>query len=138
VSPREFVVAVVDDDPRILESLQDLLQSAGHTVHLFEDAQSLLAAEAFLEIDCLISDIGMPLIDGFELGRLARSARPGLPVILITGRRELVEDRSPDPNDRAQTYLLKPFSEHALLAAIHDTVAAGASRATLPPNGRTL
>jgi FixJ family two-component response regulator len=115
---------VVDDDPRILESLQELLQAAGHTVHLFEDAQSLLAAEAFLEIDCLVSDIGMPVIDGFELGRLARNARPGLPVILVTGRRELIEGRSPELNDPAQAFLLKPFSEQALLDAISEMVAA--------------
>jgi FixJ family two-component response regulator len=138
VIPREFTVAVVDDDPRVLESLQELLQSVGHTVHLFEDAQSLLAAKAFQEIDCLISDIGMPAIDGFELGRLARNARPGLPVILITGRRELIEGRAPDPNDHAQTYLLKPFSERALLTAISDMVAGGVSASTPHPNGRTL
>src|SRR6202008_77366 len=90
---RERVVAVVDDDSRGLESLEDLLESAGHTVHLFRSAQALLEHEAFGTIDCLISDIGMPAIDGFDLERLARAARPELPVILITGRLELIKGR---------------------------------------------
>jgi len=76
---REPVIAVVDDDTRVLESLEDLLESAGHRVHLFKSAQALLENPAFGEIDCLISDIGMPAIDGFDLERLARAARPELP-----------------------------------------------------------
>src|SRR5260370_33690902 len=81
-----FVVAVVDDDPRILESLESLLESAGHAVRLFTSATALLEQCGFAGIDCLISDIGMPCIDGFELQRLAHAARPELPVVLITGR----------------------------------------------------
>ena len=42
-------------------------------------------------IDCLIADIGMPGIDGFELQRLMSETRPELPVILITGRHEIAE-----------------------------------------------
>jgi FixJ family two-component response regulator len=134
MSARELVVAVVDDDPRVLESLQELLQSAGHRVHLFEDARSFLEADAFGRVDCVVSDIGMPAIDGFELERLAMESRPGLPVILITGRRELITGRQ--PSDRARTFLLKPFSERELLDAIEQMVA-------VPPavpstNGKTL
>ena len=84
-----FVVAVVDDDPRILESLEDLLESAGHAVRLFTSATALLENCGFAEIDCLISDISMPGVDGSELEGLAHAARPELSVILITGRPEL-------------------------------------------------
>ena len=133
-----FVVAVVDDDPRVLESLEDLLRAAGHTVHLFEDAQSFLGAEAFPEVDCVISDIGMQAIDGFELERRARRARPGLPVILITGRRELVEGRPHPPGDHAFAFLFKPFSERALLDTLNDLVVQPPPAPSAPPNGRTL
>ena len=88
-----YVVAVVDDDVRILESLESLLESAGHSVRLFCSAEDLLAKTAFTGMDCLISDIAMPSIDGFELRRLAHAARPELPVILITGQHELVSER---------------------------------------------
>jgi FixJ family two-component response regulator len=134
MSAREFVVAVVDDDPRVLESLQELLQSAGHTMHLFEDAKSLLDADAFAKVDCVVSDIGMPAIDGFELERLAMQSRPGLPVILITGRRELITGRR--PSHRTRVFLLKPFSERELLDAIDQMVAI--SPPSPATNGKTL
>jgi FixJ family two-component response regulator len=117
----EWAVAVVDDDSRVLESLEDLLASAGHRVHLFNSARALLDDEAFDEIDCLISDIGMPTIDGFELERLAKVARPELPVILITGRLELTRGRK--VTDDSKRFLLKPFSEQELLRAIDNALA---------------
>ena len=120
---RERVVAVVDDDTRVLESLEDLLESAGHTVHLFRSAQALLDDEAFGKIECLISDIGMPTIDGFDLERLARAARPELPVILITGRLELIKGRQMTEQGENRTFLLKPFSERELLGAINKALA---------------
>lgn len=116
---REHVVAVVDDDARVLESLEDLLESAGHTVYLFDSAQALLGDAAFGKIDCLISDIGMPTIDGFDLERLAQAARPELPVILITGRIELIKGRQTTGRCDSRTVLLKPFSERELLDAIN-------------------
>jgi len=122
-SIRERVVAVVDDDARVLESLEDLLESAGHTVHLFSSAQALLDNEVFGEIDCLISDIGMPTIDGFHLERLARAARPELPVILITGRLELTNSHEGIGRREKSTLLLKPFSEQDLLGAINKALA---------------
>lgn len=85
VIPREFIMAVVDDDRRVLESLEDLLESAGHRVRLFGSAAALLESGGLADIDCLISDIDLPAIDGFELVRLARASRPELPIILITG-----------------------------------------------------
>ncbi len=122
---RQRVVAVVDDDTRVLESLEDLLESAGHTVHLFRSAQALLEDEAFGKIDCLISDIGMPTIDGFDLERLARAARPELPVILITGRLELIKGRQMTARGENRTFLLKPFSERELLGAIDKALGPG-------------
>ena len=84
-----FVVAVVDDDDRTLESLADLLEAAGYDVRLYTSAKAVWTRGGLSDIDCLISDIGMPEMDGFELRRLALSERPELPVILVTGRPEL-------------------------------------------------
>ena len=113
----EWTVAVIDDDERVLESLENLLESAGHTVRLFTSAQAFLEDEAFAKVDCVISDIGMQAIDGFELERLARVARPELPVILITGRQELIV--GPQATNRVGTeILLKPVGEQELLRAI--------------------
>ena len=83
---RGFTIAVVDDDPRILESLEILLESADYAVHVFASGNALLESGCVAEIDCLISDIGLPGMDGFELSRAVQAARPELSTILITGQ----------------------------------------------------
>ncbi|RCS21895.1 response regulator [Phyllobacterium salinisoli] len=111
-------VAVVDDDPRLLESLQELLESAGYAAHSFSSARSLLVS-GLSGIDVLITDIGMPGMDGFELHDLVKKARPELPVFLITGRHEIADQ------DRAQSirgFFRKPFDAQALLAAVGDAL----------------
>lgn len=115
---QKFVVAIVDDDQRLLDSLEDLLESAGHAVRTFSSPQTLLDSSALQEIDCLISDIGMPGMDGFELRRVMRERRPGVPVILITGRHEIAEL----PQARQNWFFRKPFDGQALLAAIGDAL----------------
>ena len=84
-SPAKPVVAVVDDDYRVLESLDDLLVSAGYEVRLFASAKQFLDT-AIAEVDCVVSDIGMPDAHGFALQQIIGNSRPTLPVILITGR----------------------------------------------------
>jgi FixJ family two-component response regulator len=111
-----FVVAVVDDDLRVLESLENLLESAGYAVRLFRSARELLDRCAFAEIDCLISDIGMPFMDGCELQRLAHAARPELPVILVTGR--ALSDQAMAAIQDSQGCFQKPFNGQQLLAAV--------------------
>jgi FixJ family two-component response regulator len=112
------VVAIVDDDQRLLESLQDLLESAGYDVKAFSSARALLDSAALPEIDCLVTDIGMPGMDGFELERAAQKRRPDLPVILITGRHEIAEL----PRAKHNRFFRKPFDGQALLAAIGDAL----------------
>ena len=60
-------IAVVDDDYRILESLESLLESAGHSVRLSPSGRPFWNPGVLSEIDCLISDISMPGMDGFGL-----------------------------------------------------------------------
>jgi FixJ family two-component response regulator len=63
--PTRFVVAVVDDDHRTLESLADLLEAEGYDVRLYSSATTVWTRGGLSEIDCLISDIGMPEMNGF-------------------------------------------------------------------------
>lgn len=109
-----LVVAVVDDDRRLLESMEDLLESAGYLARCFSSARSLLAS-GLSGVDVLVTDIGMPGMDGFELRDWVKKARPDLPVFLITGRHEIADQ------DRAQGisgFFRKPFDSQALLAAV--------------------
>ena|SRR5882672_8518950 len=110
-------IAVVDDDPRLLESLQELLESAGHSVRSFRSARLLLEDKtALAQIACLIADIGMPVIDGFELEKLVRQRRPELSVILITGRHEIADQQRAIA--QGNRFFRKPFDGQALLAAV--------------------
>ncbi|HEV7589060.1 MAG TPA: response regulator [Longimicrobium sp.] len=119
-------MAVVDDDPRTLESLADLLEAAGYDVRLYSSARMVGNRGGLFGIDCLISDIGMPDMNGIELRRLALLERPELPVILITGRPESrAKYASIIERDR---YFEKPFDGPALLAAIRACVGSAAPK----------
>jgi FixJ family two-component response regulator len=118
VSKKRHVVAIVDDDPRLLESLENLLESAGYAARSFSSAAALLVS-GLSGLDVLITDIGMPGMDGFELRDLVMKARPELPVFLITGRHEIADQ------DRAQGvsgFFRKPFDAQALLGAVGDAL----------------
>lgn len=118
MTKRRPVVAIVDDDLRLLESLEDLLESAGYAARSFSSAGSLLI-NGLSGLDVLITDIGMPGMDGFELRDLAKRTRPDLPVFLITGRHEIADQ------DRAQGingFFRKPFDAKVLLAAVGDAL----------------
>jgi FixJ family two-component response regulator len=111
-------VAIVDDDSRLLESLEDLLESAGYDARAFSSAGALLAG-GLLDLDLLITDIGMPGTDGFELRDMVTKERPGLPVFLITGRHEIADQ------SRAKGisgFFRKPFDARKLLAAVDEAL----------------
>jgi FixJ family two-component response regulator len=113
---RRLVVAVVDDDPRTLESLADLLEAAGYNVRVYSSARTCWKSGGLSGIDCLITDISMLDMNGIRLRRMALSERPRLPVILITGRPECRARyaRVIEPG----RYFEKPFDGRQLLASI--------------------
>jgi FixJ family two-component response regulator len=117
----DLIVAVVDDDARILRSLGDLLESADYGVRLFTSASAILESGCLSESDCLISDIDMPGIDGFELLRLVQGARPGLPIILITGYPDRLK-RLPSSSLTGTRFFTKPFQGPALLSAVGEAI----------------
>jgi|SRR5271157_6063660 len=119
--PPGYIIAVVDDDQRILQSLESLLESADYAVRSFASAAALLESDCLAEIDCVISDIDMPVMDGFELSRVAHAARPELPVILITGQPEML-NRLPPIGPGHHRLFKKPFDGQELLAAVSDAL----------------
>jgi FixJ family two-component response regulator len=120
VNKKKRMIAVVDDDPRVLESLENLLESGGYAVRMFSSASALINAGLF-DIDCLITDIGMPSMDGFELHDVVKKTRPDLPVFLITGRHEIGDQQRASAKD-ISGFFRKPFDGPALLAAVGDAL----------------
>jgi FixJ family two-component response regulator len=76
-------VALVDDDPDVGTSLRGLLRACGYRVSLFGSAQQLLA-HGLDDIDCVVSDVQMPGMDGFALLERVRALAAAPPVILMT------------------------------------------------------
>ncbi len=112
-----LVVAVVDDDQGILRSLGCLLESADYAVRLFASGVGLLDSGCLPEIACLISDIDMPGMDGFELLRQVHAIRPGLPTIVITAYPETM-NRWPSHIGIWPRVFTKPFEGKELLTAV--------------------
>lgn len=110
-------VAIVDDDMRLLESLRELLESVGYEVLTYPSGRHLVRSDGVARMDCLITDIGMPGLDGFALERLVGERRPEVPVFLITGRHELAEGRLVG-DAMGHRIFRKPFDGQALLTAI--------------------
>lgn len=110
------LVAIVDDDHRVRESLQELLESADLRVLACASAKELLNAEMLPEIGCVISDVGMPVMDGFSLQRLVKANRPALPVILISGRH--MGTASVGKFNNEVVVLEKPYDATSLLEAV--------------------
>ena len=119
--PPSFIVAVVDDDEGILRSLEYLLESADYAVRLFRSGTELLDSGCLEKINCLISDIDMPGMDGFELLRLIHKVRPALPIILITGYPDTLKRLSPLGGSKPRLFT-KPFDGAELLTAVSDAL----------------
>jgi FixJ family two-component response regulator len=117
VTSETGLIAIVDDDRLIRRSLERLLKSAGLKAKSFDSAEEYLDEGDHNGICCIILDIGLPGMSGFELnGRLA--AEPNrLPVVFISAHDEPeVEDKATQAG--AVAFLRKPFEDDALLNAV--------------------
>ena len=115
------IIAVVDDDFRILESLESLLESAGYTAAMFPSGMAFLQSGTVQTASCLVTDIRMPNIDGLELYRRVKRRRPELPVIYMTAHYDADSERLA-LEDGAAGFLRKSFSGREFLGAIRQAL----------------
>jgi len=116
------IVAVVDDDFRVRESLENLIESAGYEPVVFSSAEEFLQSGTLTAATCVITDVRMPGMDGIELQRRIRLVRPALPVIFISGRTS-TETRQKALDEGAVDFLYKPFNAADLLEVIQAALA---------------
>ncbi|WP_218510783.1 response regulator transcription factor [Variovorax sp. dw_308] len=112
------LVSIVDDDESVRESLPDLLKEFGYAVEAFASAEAFLASDCIGRTQCLILDIAMPGMSGPELQRELKGRGQSVPIVFITAH----ADEAIRPlmlEQGAVECLFKPFSESALLGALH-------------------
>jgi FixJ family two-component response regulator len=112
------LVAIVDDDESVRESLPDLLREFGFAPRAFSSAEAFLASDVVGETSCLLLDVAMPGMSGPELQQELRRRRQTIPIVFITAH----GDESVRPRllaEGAVECLFKPFSETALLDALN-------------------
>jgi FixJ family two-component response regulator len=117
------VIAIVDDDALIRETLKDLLDSAGYTSVVFSSAPGFLKSKRLATFACLITDMRMPGMNGIELHQKLVSTGHAIPTILITAY--------PDETVRGRAtragilcYLPKPVASDALLTCVDEALGA--------------
>ena len=112
------LVAVVDDDESVRESLPDLLREFGYAARTFSSAEEFLASDCVDQTRCLMLDIGMPGMTGPDLQRELKLRGQPIPIVFITAHwDEAIRTRV--LVDGAVECLFKPFSDTALLEALN-------------------
>lgn len=110
-------VLVVEDDPHVRSTLDQLLRFEGYRVHLAEDGQQALEMLERIQPDLAVVDVVMPRLDGLSLCRLLRRRGDRLPILVLTARHQ-IGDRVAGLDAGADDYLPKPFATDELLARL--------------------
>jgi FixJ family two-component response regulator len=111
------VIAVVDDDAAVLRALTRLLEGVGFTVQTFGSAEAFLAREHTASIDCLLLDVHINGMSGFDLQERLAQDQIQLPIIFITAYDD-APTRERARKGGAVAYFAKPFEGHLLIEAI--------------------
>jgi FixJ family two-component response regulator len=114
---RRPLVAIVDDDESVRESLPDLIRELGYAARAFASAEEFLASDGVPDTGCLVLDVAMPGMSGPELQQQLTVRGHAIPVIFITALADTSLAASLLERG-AVAYLLKPFSEQHLRVAL--------------------
>lgn len=110
-------VAVVDDDAAVRDSLAAVLDAAGHEVRMFETGVQFLADGLSPAPDCILLDLNLPGMDGWEVVSSLYDQGVGSAIILVTGRGALRT-----PGDGVFAVLDKPVRPAVLLETIRQAL----------------
>ncbi len=120
-------VYVVDDDPAIRRSLERLLDAVGFRVTSYATPTAFLGVADDLAMGCVLLDLRMPEMDGFEVQARLMLINPDLPVIVITAQGD-IRTAVRAMKAGAFDFIEKPYGDEALIAAIESALAAGAAK----------
>jgi FixJ family two-component response regulator len=121
--PQEPLIAIVEDDESLRESLVGLVRSLGYRASSFASADDFLAAGLAAACDCIVTDIQMPGLSGIDLKLKLAEGGCAVPVIMVTARTEqALHDRAIASG--AVCLLRKPFAAEALIQCLEAALAA--------------
>ena len=123
------LISVVDDDLPVRRALRRLIQAAGYTVETFASAREFLEASPLGRTSCLVLDIHLDGMSGFELAEQLAADRAAIPIIFITAHDD-TPTRTRATRAGVAAYLPKPFDERVLLDAIRSALGADHGRST--------
>lgn len=110
-------VLIVEDDVVLRSGLSDLLAGAGHAVEAESDGANALQRATEEVFDIVLLDLTLPRLDGIEVCRRVRLARPSLPILVLTARGS-EEEKVRGLEAGADDYVTKPFGARELLARV--------------------
>jgi FixJ family two-component response regulator len=115
-------IVIVDDDDSIREALKSLMRSVNFSVEAFASAEEFLASERAADTSCLILDVYLPGMSGFELQSRLNIEQSAIPIIFITAH---ADDASRQKALKAGAVELlgKPVRREPLFRAIHSAMA---------------
>ncbi len=120
------VVATVDDDRRVRESIHSVLESAGYDAAMFESAEAFLESGMLPLLGCVIADVRLPGLDGIALQQRIREREPRMPVIFVTAHDD-DDIRERALRGGAVAFMVKPFDGALLLDTVDRVVRATGS-----------
>jgi FixJ family two-component response regulator len=118
------LIAIVDDDDSFRRATERFVRSLGYPVAAFASGRAFLESSRLADTRCLISDVEMPGMSGFELQRQLIDRGHCLPVIFITAFLSVARKQVCGENTIA--LLDKPFNDQKLIGCLRDGLARGA------------
>ncbi len=111
------LIAIIDDDESICDSLRDLMESAGLEARCFRSAEEFLESGLHRQAACLITDILMPKMSGLELQARLKEEECDIPIIFITAYEDAAM-RIQAMREGAVEFLAKPFDHQLMLKTV--------------------
>ncbi len=111
------LIAIIDDDEAMQDSLRDLMEAAGLVARCFGSAEEFLESGLHRQAACLISDIRMPKMSGLELQARFKEEECDIPIIFITAHGD-ARMRIQAMREGVVEFLAKPFDHQLLLKTV--------------------
>ena len=115
------LIAIIDDDEAMQDSLRDLMEAAGLVARCFGSAEEFLESDLHAHAACLIVDVRMPKMSGLQLQAKLKEEDSNIPIIFITAHGD-ARMRIRAMREGAVEFLAKPFDHNLLLKRVRSAL----------------